>query len=186
MSDLSPADLAKFIHPVPVGATIPAGVEFVRHYKGGDGGPSTALVGPLLRDFDYVASAGPHWTAEPIPAPLPTEPGSIIADVCGASFETIAVMVLSGRGRWCGVDDRGLTQSWTPGYITAWTPARIVTDESGLMNENDKRPRIDSDGDLVVWDGWRWVCTDEFDGRWHAATLAEYCRRFNVTITAFA
>ena len=28
MTDITPADLARFVHPVPVGATIPAGMEF--------------------------------------------------------------------------------------------------------------------------------------------------------------
>ena len=28
MTDITPADLARFIHPVPVGAIIPAGMEY--------------------------------------------------------------------------------------------------------------------------------------------------------------
>lgn len=74
MSDITPADLAKFIHPVPEGATIPAGTEYVLR-RGGN----LCLV---TLAYDYVA-ANPfqsRWTADPIPAPVPTLVERIEAD----------------------------------------------------------------------------------------------------------
>ena len=66
MSDITPADLAKFVHRVPVGAIIPAGTEYVIK-RGG----SFCLV---TLAYDYVADNPftSRWTADPIPAPVPT------------------------------------------------------------------------------------------------------------------
>ena len=66
MSDITPADLAKFVHRVPVGAIIPAGTEHVIRYGNGFRRSITAHTcvqweGDLER-----------WTAEPLPAPEPT------------------------------------------------------------------------------------------------------------------
>ena len=65
MSDLTPADLAKFVHPVPVGAVIPAGTEYV---VGRAAGFSLVTLA-----YDYAADNPftSRWTAEPIPAPKP-------------------------------------------------------------------------------------------------------------------
>ena len=186
LTNPTPADLAKFIHPVPVGATIPAGTPYRRDvgrilsfWLDGTSVPVTQE-----SDTDIL-----RWTAEPIPAPLPplpTEPGSIIANVSAGSNVICAVMA-RGLEAWVGVDTNGYFHAWGPEDITAWAPARIVTDEPDLIDESDKRARIDSDGDRAVWDGGHWaVCIDDDSAYWHAATLAEYCRRFNVTITAFA
>ena len=66
MSDLTPADLAKFVHRVPVGATIPAGTEYV---VGRAAGFSLVTLA-----YDYAADNPftSRWTAEPIPAPKPS------------------------------------------------------------------------------------------------------------------
>ena len=66
MSDITPADLAKFVHPVPVGATIPAGME---HVAGRDG---NFFLGTLAYDHEQTPGALDRWTAEPIPAPEPS------------------------------------------------------------------------------------------------------------------
>ena len=63
MTDITPADLAKFIHRVPVGAVIPADTEFVV------GSSGTFTLVELRRDFMQPQDALPRWTAEPIPAP---------------------------------------------------------------------------------------------------------------------
>ena len=66
MSDLTPADLAKFVHRVPVGATIPAGVRYaVRNFG--------CITGPMHSNADqkcHVSQAA-RWTAEPLTAPKP-------------------------------------------------------------------------------------------------------------------
>lgn len=132
MTDITPADLAKFIHPVPVGATIPAGMEFVRRYMNGT--PTAAIAGPIVHDFDIEAAAfTPLWTAEPLAAPkppLPTEVGAVIANVSWRlSADTCARMMLMAQS-WVGIDQDGDLRHWFPGEITDWTPARVVTDEA--------------------------------------------------------
>ena len=66
MTDLTPADLAKFIHRVPVGATIPADTEFA---VGSSGAFTLVVIG---RDFMQPQDALPRWTAEPLSAPDPS------------------------------------------------------------------------------------------------------------------
>ena len=63
MTGITPADLAKFIHRVPVGATIPADVE---HAVGSSGTISLAKVS---RDYEMPPDALPRWTAEPVLTP---------------------------------------------------------------------------------------------------------------------
>ena len=64
--NITPADLAKFTHLVPVGATIPAGTEYVVGRAAG--------VSLVTLAYDYTADNPftSRWTAEPIPAPEPT------------------------------------------------------------------------------------------------------------------
>ncbi len=56
--------------------------------------------------------------------------------------------------------------------------------EPDLMDESDKRPRIDSDGDRVEWiaDDDGWGCFGTFD----APTLDRYCHGMEVTIAGWA
>ena len=65
MSDITPADLARFVHPVPVGATIPAGTGHAcgigLHF----------YVQTLAYDYVQPQSSWQCWTAEPIAAPKP-------------------------------------------------------------------------------------------------------------------
>ena len=71
---ITPAYLAEFIHRVPVGARIPDGEEYVVH--------SSLFNGFHLwtSDGEHIAppSDNPCYTREPIAAPLPTEPGSLV------------------------------------------------------------------------------------------------------------
>ena len=66
MSDITPADLAKFIYLVPVGATIPAGTEFATLVREG--------IYRLTLDYDHeqASESFPRWTAELLPAPEPS------------------------------------------------------------------------------------------------------------------
>ena len=66
MSDITPADLAKFVHRVPVGAIIPAGTEYVVGRAAG--------VSLVTLAYDYTADNPftSRWTVEPIPAPEPS------------------------------------------------------------------------------------------------------------------
>ncbi len=61
MSDITPADLARFVHRVPDGATIPAGTEYAVLIEDG---LYTLKAGADLRPGRYHC-----WTAEPIAAP---------------------------------------------------------------------------------------------------------------------
>ena len=64
-ADITPADLAKFIHPVPVGAVIPAGTPYA--YRAG------AQIGIRSQGMPYestqVDASVARWTAEPIRTP---------------------------------------------------------------------------------------------------------------------
>lgn len=127
MTDITPADLARFVHPVPVGATIPAGMEWVN--REGD-----ALTGPHSHTRPFVSRPEmTRWTAEPLAAPkppLPTEVGAVIANVSWRhSADTCARMMLMAQS-WVGIDQDGDLRHWFPGEITDWTPARVVTDEA--------------------------------------------------------
>lgn len=60
---LTPADLAKFVHPVPVGAVIPAAT---RHaVRAGDG----LTVMSMAFDHEQTPGAVDRWTAEPTLTP---------------------------------------------------------------------------------------------------------------------
>ena len=67
MSDLTPADLVKFVHPVPLGATIPAGTPYA--YR------AVAQIGIRSHGMPYestqVDASVSRWTAEPLTAPKP-------------------------------------------------------------------------------------------------------------------
>ena len=130
-AELTPADLAKFVHLVPVGATIPAGVRYAELNNFG------CITGPMHSNADQKCHVGqcPRWTAEPLARPmppLPTEPGSVIANVQRASTTRCPVMT-RGIESWVGVDEEGYFHDWPDGEITTWTPARVVTDE--IANE---------------------------------------------------
>ena len=62
MTDITPADLAKFIYRVPVGATIPADTRYASLNFG-------CVTGPMHSYADQKILGGTYWTAEPIPAP---------------------------------------------------------------------------------------------------------------------
>ena len=68
MTDITPADLARFIHPVPVGATIPAHMEVMEYNRihGHFRGPFR-----YTHAYTQLADDPPRWTAEPLTAPKP-------------------------------------------------------------------------------------------------------------------
>jgi len=66
MSEITPAYLAKFVHPVPEGATIPAGTEYA--WQSGSGIYQTIFT----QDITQLPGDRPRWTADPIPATRPT------------------------------------------------------------------------------------------------------------------
>ena len=136
MTDITPTDLARFIHPVPVGAIIPAGMEYA--WRNSDNAIERGRGHTDLAQASHGWSADGmdfepfRWTAEPLAAPkppLPTEVGAVIADVRGPMRSTCHMMTLDGDGEWLGVDADGVFTTWTPDLITDWKPARIVIDE---------------------------------------------------------
>ena len=62
MTDITPADLARFIHPVPVGAIIPAETRYASLNFG-------CITGPMHSSADQKILVGEYWTAEPIRTP---------------------------------------------------------------------------------------------------------------------
>lgn len=91
MTDLTPADLAKFVHPVPVGATIPAGMEYA------------VVIDDGLYVTSSMADHAPRgfrcWTAEPLAAPKPplTER---IREFANEVLNAPAVGFSSTQNRW--------------------------------------------------------------------------------------
>ena len=79
MTDITPADLAKFVYRVPVGATIPAETRYASLNFG-------CITGPMHSYADQKILVGEYWTAEPIFAPEPS-----LAERARA---------LSGRNSW--------------------------------------------------------------------------------------
>ena len=65
--NLTPADLAGYVHPVPVGAIIPAGTEHVVLTDDGSFSLRT-----YAHDSGQEVGYLPRWTAEPFSAPGPT------------------------------------------------------------------------------------------------------------------
>ena len=67
MSDVTPADLAKFVHPVPIGARFPMHVEFMEFRESGDyfRGPFNFPDATAIQQPDDPK----RWTAEPILTP---------------------------------------------------------------------------------------------------------------------
>ena len=62
MTDITPADLAKFVHRVPDGAVIPANTEYA--WRDGSAVRLSFYVRDITQQLDEVA----RWTVEPIPA----------------------------------------------------------------------------------------------------------------------
>lgn len=64
-ADITPADLAKFVHRVPKGATIPAGMAFCWVTLGGQ------ITGPTVDRYNVTqgSDATCRWTAKPILTP---------------------------------------------------------------------------------------------------------------------
>ena len=102
-------------HPVPLGATIPAGTPYAYAYENG----VTADLSGNSYDFTVRDSGNPYYAERPIAPPLPTEEGATI--VVSVSEKPPHIILTREGGRWvnrCGVklafDD-----------ITAWAPVTI-------------------------------------------------------------
>ena len=94
MNDLTPAYLAKFVHPVPEGATIPAGTEYA--WLESYGKRLSVHRAIFTEDITQLPGDRPRWTAEPIPAPEPTlaERARGVGDgLPGGRFEQLALIV---------------------------------------------------------------------------------------------
>lgn len=139
-----------YIHPVPVGATIPAGTKW-----------ATVMVIDRNYDFKQDACHPLRFTAEPIPAPRsapPAEPGTILLDVTANGGSRTRNWE---RGYYCPEIDRqhpwllcaeGDHQWYGTGDLVSWTVADVVprTDPApDPLDENDHRDRIDCQGDKL-------------------------------------
>ena len=69
MRDITPADLARFVHPVPVGATIPAGTPYAYRI---DKDALRLRADGWTDPTEQRGIDSARWTAEPLPAPEPT------------------------------------------------------------------------------------------------------------------
>ena len=91
MTDLTRADLAKYIYPIPNGAVVPVGTPYVA--------ASGFIFAVSQSEFTQgnPGATSPRWTAEPIPAPEPTlaEKARAIAEegAPGGSFTNLARLV---------------------------------------------------------------------------------------------
>lgn len=102
MTDITPADLARFVHPVPVGATIPAGTEVME----------ISRIGGYFRGpFRYMhttqlADEPPRWTAEPLAAPKPPltervrEFASEVLAAPPVGFSSVVLDTENQQNRW--------------------------------------------------------------------------------------
>lgn len=160
MTDL---DLDQIPHPrdchrVPVGATIPAGTfAWCMPFK------DSASYGPS--SVDWVVKEGDYiLTAEPIPAPVPAptpEDSPIIASgtrEAGKTFSDV-VLVSFGGVYWGGFDHNDPVCVAT-NQITSWQPAIVTPTGRGVMDDRDKRDRVDGAGDT-----WRW--NSRLDAWWN-------------------
>lgn len=125
-NDITPADLARFIYPVPVGATIPAGTAWVNRET-----PAT-FTGPHLSGNDFQPDANtPRWTAEPIEPPMPPLPTEGFIEAWGKPlFRTdrvhLVVATLNVYGNWSGLTEDGSIDYLTPDQIARWRALTVA------------------------------------------------------------
>ena len=102
-------------HPVPLGATIPAGTPYAYAYGDGltvelGGYPSAITVD----DNSYYT----HYTESPIGPPLPMEEGATI--LVSNDERPPFVLLMREAGRWVNHD-----VEWPVSLIRAWAPVAI-------------------------------------------------------------
>lgn len=89
----TPAYLAKFVHRVPFGATIPAGTEHA--FKAGDSfGLET-----MTYDYEQTPGALDRWTAEPLLTPEHARLEAEYAEACQKIAEASSAIATAERAR---------------------------------------------------------------------------------------
>ena len=107
-------------HPVPLGATIPAGTPYAYAYENGinvrpNGSPRR------VRDNSYYA----HYTEHPIAPPLPTEEGATI--LASDDNRPPRILLTLEAGQWVS----GLGLRWNVEEFRAWCP--VILGETVVM-----------------------------------------------------
>lgn len=147
-------------HRVPVGATIPAGT-FLWSMPFKD----SASYGPS--SVDWVVREGDYYlTAEPIPAPVPAPTPAdspIIAGGTDYRGRFTDALLYWDDGGWWGVTPKGVLV--VDAAITGWQPAIVTPTGRGVMDDRDKRHRIDREGRIWMWEQvlQLWMCIDGCD-----------------------
>ena len=91
MTDITPADLAKFVHRVPVGAIIPAETRYASLNFG-------CITGPMNSHADQKFLVGEYWTAEPIRTPEHQRLEDEYMEACEAVYAVEAeIRALAGK-----------------------------------------------------------------------------------------
>ena len=102
-------------HPVPIGATIPAGTPYAYAYENG----VTADLSGNSYDFTVRDSGNPYYAERPIAPPLPTEDGATI--LVSSDERPPSVLLTREAGRW--VNSHGV--EWYNNEIHAWAPVTV-------------------------------------------------------------
>ena len=116
MSDLPILPPLHEWHQVPVGATIPAGTPYMIE--------CLVFLGGAEYDREVTSLTPPHWTPEPLTAPLPTKEGAhIIARRDGSSARFLLTRTSTG---WASVT--GSASTYFDSDILEWAllPADLV------------------------------------------------------------
>ena len=90
-NNLTPADLAGYVHPVPVGAIIPAGTKYAV------GLDDNFWISTMDYDYKQTSESLPHWTTEPSapgPTPLADQVRALATVVArGSNLERLTLIV---------------------------------------------------------------------------------------------
>lgn len=144
-------------HEVPKEATIPEGVEYAVVH---DNGSVFTPAGNAVARYRAPGRSYTRFTPEPLPEPtfeLPTTPGTpIIAH--DSLDETRRVLLRTSKGYWA--DPEGF---YCDDEIRDPQPALVTPNGVGVMDETDKRDRVDASRDRWVWDRETdtWGCVGE-------------------------
>lgn len=149
MNDTTPADLAKFIHPVPVGATIPTDVTRVARKRTGALGWSDPFNYGIPTPV-HSADEGVFFTAEPIAPPRPPLPTEGYIEAWGKPpFSTdeihLVIAMLDRDGGWYGLTRDGSSDFLTPNQITRWRAVTVApVDPTAPKADNGLRERLEA------------------------------------------
>lgn len=139
-------------HEVPEGVTIPEGVEFAAVWNRQDvvthvgaGEPSTRL------RRDRHAGDITRFTPEPLPEPKPTPEDSPIIATGDWDGECLLTWD-DGHDAWIGTcGRRGGFIAAADSAVFSWWPAIVTPTGHGVMDDRDKRDRVDASGDRWEW-----------------------------------